>query len=73
MLTLSLWLRLRPRLTLRLWLRFRLGLTSSLWLRLRPRLTLRLGLRFWCQLWPKEIPDALHVIIEGPSRRCGEV
>jgi hypothetical protein len=70
---LGLTLRLGLRLTLRLGLRPRLRLTLRLWLGLRPRLTLRLGLRFWRQLWPKEIPDTLHVIIEGPSRRHGEV
>merc|ERR1740123_1542338 len=51
----------------------RLGPRLRLTLRLGLRLTLRLGLRLWRRLWPLEIPDTLHVIIEGPSRRLGEV
>jgi hypothetical protein len=66
-------LRLTRRLGLRLTLRLRLRLGLGLTLRLGLRLTLRLGLRLWRRLWPLEIPDTLHVIIEGPSRRLGEI
>merc|ERR1740123_2532447 len=64
---------LGPRLRLRLTRRLGLRLTLRLRLRLGLRLTLRLGLRLWRRLWTLEIPDTLHVIIEGPSRRRGEV